>query len=269
MSDVIAALGWRDLVDILIVSVVVYRVIVMFRGTRTAQMLVGLTVLVTASLLARRAELHTAQWILDQFWAFWAIALVVIFQPELRRALARVGQGAFLRNFWIAREAERVRVVEALSQAVDRLGAQQVGALIVIERTGALRMYEELGVPLDAIITADLLESVFLPASPLHDGAVLVRGSRAVAAGCFLPLSRSAHLGRQLGTRHRAALGITEESDAVAITLSEETGRISVAVDGQIEPMTDAEALRARLHELLRGARPITVPLAVRLGVRT
>lgn len=269
MSEIIAAFGWRDLLDILIVSAVVYRVIVMFRGTRTAQMLVGLTVLVTASVLARRVELHTVRWILDQFWAFWAIALVVVFQPELRRALARVGQGTFLRSFTIAREAERVRVVEEMARAVDRLGVQQVGALIVIERTGGLRVYEELGVPLDAIVTADLLESLFLRASPLHDGAVLVRGSRAVAAGCFLPLSRNTHVGRQLGTRHRAALGITEESDAVAITLSEETGRVSVVVDGEIEVMSDAEALRARLHGLLRGAHPIAVPLAVRLGVRT
>jgi diadenylate cyclase len=268
VSDLVAAFGWRDAVDILLVSVVLYRILVMFRGTRTSQMLVGLGILAAASLLARRIELNTVEWILDQFWAFWAIALVVLLQPELRRALARVGQGAFVRGLFSAREAERVRVVEELVRALDRLAVQHVGALVVVDRTGGLRHYEELGVPLHALVSADLLEAVFLPGSPLHDGAVLIRGSRAVAAGCFLALSRNAQIGRQLGTRHRAALGITEESDAVSIAVSEETGRVSVAVDGEIATVPDAEALRTRLHELLRGAPPVPAPLGLRFGAR-
>jgi diadenylate cyclase len=269
MTDLLGAFGWRDVLDIALVAAVLYRVLVTFRGTRTAQILIGLGVLAAASLAARQLDLHTMQWVLDQFWAFWAVALVVIFQPELRRTLARVGQGAFLRNLFTAREAERARVVEEVAQAADRLAARRTGALVVIERTGALRMYEELGVPLDALVSADLLESLFVHASPLHDGAVLVRGGRAVAAGCFLPLSRSVQLGRQLGTRHRAALGVSEESDAVAVSVSEETGRISIAVDGVIETVPDAAELRGRLHDLLRGEGPVREPLAVRLGVRT
>jgi diadenylate cyclase len=268
MNDVLGTFGWRDAVDIGLVSAVAYRVLVMFRGTRTSQMLIGLGVLAAASLVARRIELGTIEWILDQFWAFWAVALVVLFQQELRRALARVGQGAFLRSLFGPREAERARVVEELVRVVDRLAARRVGALIVVERTGGLRQYEELGVPLHALVSADLLEALFLPASPLHDGAVLVRGSRAVAAGCFLALSRNAQLGRQLGTRHRAALGITEESDAVAIAVSEETGRVSVAVDGEIEALADTAALRERLHELIRGARPVAEPFRFRSRAR-
>lgn len=265
MSDVLAAFGWRDAVDIGLVALVVYRLLVTFRGTRTAQMLLGLGVLAAASLLARRAELHTVQWVLDQVWAFWAVALIVLFQPELRRTLARVGQGALLRNLFTARDAESARVIEEIARTADRLAARRIGGLVVVERTGALRLYEDLGVPLDALVSADLLESLFLPASPLHDGAVLVRGTRVVAAGCFLPLSRRVQLGRQLGTRHRAALGVSEESDALAVAISEETGRISLAVDGEILSMPDAATLQARLDELVRGGPP--APAAARLGL--
>jgi diadenylate cyclase len=269
VSDVAAAFGWRDAVDILLVALVAYRVLVTFRGTRTAQMLIGLATLAAASVLARRIELHTVQWVLDQVWAFWTVALIVLFQPELRRTLARVGQGAVLRNLFTARDAESARLIEEIARTADRLAARRIGALIVLERTGALRLYEDLGVPLDALVSADLLESVFLPASPLHDGAVIVRGTRAVAAGCFLPLSRHVQLGRELGTRHRAALGVSEESDALAIAVSEETGRISLAVDGEITTMPDAAALRTRLNELVRGEDRARAPAGVRVGART
>jgi diadenylate cyclase len=268
MSALATAFTWRDALDILLVSFVVYRGLVMFRGTRSVQMLIGLGVLVGGSLLARRLELHTVQWILDQFWALWAVALVVLFQPELRRALARMGEGTVVRGLFTGREAGRVRVIEEVSRAAYRLAADRVGALIVIERTGALRPYAELGVALEAVVSADLLQTLFLPGSPLHDGAVLIRGTRAVAAGCFLPLSRNLQVGRHLGTRHRAALGISEETDAVAVAVSEETGRVSVAVDGVIESEIDAAALQGRLYELLLGAAPVVLPGRLRLGVR-
>jgi diadenylate cyclase len=251
MVDVLAAFRWRDALDIFLVALIVYRLLVAFRGTRAAQMLVGLGILLAASLVARRFELHSLGWLLDNFWSFWAIAVVVLFQPELRRALARLGQGRFLRAFVGSSRAERAHLVDEVTRAVAALAGRRIGALIVIERTAGLRQYAELGVPLDAIASADLLESLFLPGSPLHDGAVLVEGTRISAAGCFLPLSRTADLARALGSRHRAALGISEETDAVAVVVSEETAHVSLAVDGTIESPVDEAALRRRLVELV------------------
>ena len=251
MADLLTAFRWRDALDILLVALIVYRLLVAFRGTRAAQMLVGLGMLLAASLVARRFELHSLGWLLDNFWSFWAIAVVVLFQPELRRALARLGQGRFLRAFVGSSRAERAHLVDDVARAAAALAARRIGALIVIERTAGLRQYAELGVPLDAVASGDLLESLFLPQSPLHDGAVLVEGTRISAAGCFLPLSRTADLARALGTRHRAALGISEETDAVAVVVSEETGRTSLAVDGRIESPMDEDVLRRRLVELV------------------
>jgi diadenylate cyclase len=251
MRDVLAAFRWRDALDIFLVALIVYRVLAAFRGTRAAQMLIGLGLLLGTALVARRLELYSVGWLLDTFWAFWAIALVVLFQPELRRALARLGQGQFLQVLAGSSRAARTELVDEISRAAVTLAARRIGALIVIERTGGLRQYAELGVPLDAVATSDLLESLFLPNSPLHDGAVLVEGTRIAAAGCFLPLSRTADIARALGSRHRAALGISEETDAVALVVSEETGRTSLAVDGRIESPIDESALRRRLHELI------------------
>ena len=255
MADVLTAFRWRDALDILLVALIVYRLLVAFRGTRAAQMLVGLGMLLAASLVARRFELHSLGWLLDNFWSFWAIAVVVLFQPELRRALARLGQGRFLRAFVGSSRAERAHLVDEVARAAAALAARRIGALIVIERTAGLRQYAELGVPLDALASGDLLESLFLPQSPLHDGAVLVEGRRISAAGCFLPLSRTADVARALGSRHRAALGISEETDAVAMVVSEETGRISLAVDGRIESPMDESVLRRRLVELVAAER--------------
>lgn len=265
---VFSAFRWRDAVDIVLVAILVYRVLVTFKGTRTVQMLVGLGVLVIASLAARSVELHTVQWILDNFWSFWAIAVIVLFQPELRRALTRVGQGRLLRGVLGATGEERAHVAEDVARLAERLAARRVGALLVVERTSGLRHYAELGVALDALVSVDLLESLFLPTSPLHDGAVLVQGDRVVAAGCFLPLSRNVGLAPALGTRHRAALGVSEESDAVAMVVSEETGRVSLAVEGQIETGLDQEALRRRLRHLLVGAPGPRAPASLWAGVR-
>ena len=256
MSEAIAAFRWRDALDIALVALVVYRVLVMFRGTRAVQMLIGLACLVAGSLLARRLELYSTQWILDNFWSFWVIALVVLFQPELRRALARVGEGRLVSSLLGASRAERAHVIEEIVDAVESLTTRRIGALVVIERSAGLRQYAELGVAVDALVSADLLVSVFLPYSPLHDGAVFIQGSRLVAAGCFLPLSRNLQIARSLGTRHRAALGISEETDAVALAVSEETGRVTVAVGGQVETVRDLGALRSRLGELVGAPAP-------------
>jgi diadenylate cyclase len=256
MSEAFAAFRWRDILDIALVGVVVYRILVMFRGTRAVQMLIGLSCLVAGSLLARRLELYSTQWILDNFWSFWVIALVVLFQPELRRALARVGEGRLVATLIGASGAERAHVIDEIVDAVESLTARRIGALVVMERSAGLRQYAELGVAVDGLVSADLLVSVFLPYSPLHDGAVFVQGSRLVAAGCFLPLSRNLQIARSLGTRHRAALGISEETDAVAIAVSEETGRVTIAVAGHIETVRDLSALRSRLGDLVGAPAP-------------
>jgi diadenylate cyclase len=257
VKEAFAAFRWRDVIDIALVAVVVYRILVMFRGTRAVQMLIGLSCLVAGSLLARRLELYSTQWILDNFWSFWVIALVVLFQPELRRALARVGEGRVVSKILGVSRAERAHVIDEIIDAVESLTARRIGALVVIERSAGLRQYAELGVAVDGLVSADLLVSVFLPYSPLHDGAVFVQGSRLVAAGCFLPLSRNLQIARSLGTRHRAALGISEETDAVALAVSEESGRVTIAVGGHIETVRDLAALRSRLNELIGVQVPV------------
>ena len=247
----------RDAIDILLVAVVLYRVFVMFKETRAVQMLLGLGALMAASFLAHRFELYGSSWILDNFWSFWVLALIVLFQPELRRTLAHFGQSSFFQVVTRAGREQQSHLLDEVTKAAESLAGKRIGALVVLERTTGLRNYVELGVPLDALVSADLLESLFLPYSPLHDGAVFIRGGRVAAAGGFLPLSRNAQLARNMGTRHRAALGLSEETDAVVLVVSEETGRISLAVAGHMETLHDVEALHQRLAELFSlGAPP-------------
>jgi diadenylate cyclase len=245
-----AAFRWRDAFDILLVAALIYRVLTLFRGTRAVQITIGLGVLAGAAIGVRALELTSLGWLLDHFWSFWVVALIVVFQPELRRALAWIGQGSVLQRLF-GDSAQGARVANEVVQAIESLASRRIGALIVLERATGLRQYAELGVALDALVSTDLLMSVFLPYSPLHDGAVFIQGDRVVAAGCFLPLSRNTQIGRALGTRHRAALGIAEETDAIALVASEETGRLSLAVAGRIEAVEDADALRRRLDELM------------------
>jgi diadenylate cyclase len=203
-----------------------------------------------ASYVARRFELFSTSWLLDNLWSFWVLALIVLFQPELRRALTRLGESRLFQGMALGAREERGHLIDDVVKAADALASKRIGALIVLERSTGLRNYAELGVPLDALVSADLLVSLFLPYSPLHDGAAFIRGDRVAAAGCFLPLSRNTQLGRNMGTRHRAGLGLAEETDAVVLIVSEETGRISLAVDGQMESPLDLEALRRRLAAL-------------------
>ncbi|MCI0548728.1 MAG: diadenylate cyclase CdaA [Candidatus Rokubacteria bacterium] len=260
MWPLIQSFRVRDAIDIVLVAVVLYRVFLMFKGTRAVQMLVGLAGLMVASFLARHLELYSTSWILDNFWSFWVLALLVLFQPELRRVLAQIGQSPVFQGITRASREEQTHIVDDVTRAADSLAGKRIGALIVLERSTGLRNYAELGVPLDALVSADLLVSLFLPYSPLHDGAAFIRDDRIVAAGCFLPLSRNPELGRALGTRHRAAVGLSEETDAVVLAVSEETGRISLAVDGHMETSLDRESLRQRLAELFAVERR-SVPL--------
>lgn len=247
MRDIIAQITWRDFLDIALVSFIIYEVLVLFaRGTKTARMLIGLMLLLLASIISRNLPLYTLDWLLQEFLTYLVIALIVIFQPEIRRTLARVGATPFLAGF---STAEELKGLEELVKAAVSMAERRIGGLIVIEREGDLKDFIELGTMLDAKVSRELLLSVFHPSSPIHDGAAIIRGNRVVAAGCFLPLAMSADISKTLGTRHRAALGLVEETDAVVIIISEETGMISVASSGKLETRIDMGTLRDMLNE--------------------
>jgi len=235
---------WVDLVDIILVSCAVYWVLILLRGTRAAQMGLGLLILVFAWLLSRQFQLATLGFILDNFLSGLFVIVIVIFQADIRRALTRVGRG-----FFTPSARQEAYAIEEIVRASQALAQRRVGALIVIERDISLEQYMELGTTIDAELTRDLLVALFLPYSPLHDGALVIRSSRIASAGCILPLTMQGQLDGTLGTRHRAALGVTEETDAIAVVVSEETGRISLVTSGEISADLDGPNLR---QELLR-----------------
>lgn len=250
-------LSWWDLVDIAVVSVLVYEVLKLIRGTRAVQMTLGAGVLVALFYGSRWAHLETTNWLIRNMVGYIVFAVIVLFQSDIRRALAHLGRAPFFRYFAKAESAEES--IEELAMAAGMMSSQRVGAIVAIERQVGLRNYIEGGIPLDAILTYDLLLSIFQLTSPLHDGAVIVQEDRVAAAACFLPLTVNPRLAKELGSRHRAAIGLTEENDSVAIVVSEETGNISLVSDGQIERGLSVEALRERLRSLVlqrRAARP-------------
>jgi diadenylate cyclase len=242
-------IGWSDIADILVVSVLIYEVLKLIRGTRAVQMALGGGVIAGLFYASRWSHLETINFLIRNFVGYIVFAVIVLFQSDIRRALAHLGRAPFFRYFAKPESAEES--IEDLVVAASMLAAQRIGAIVAIERQVGLRNYIEGGIPLDAVLTYDLIVSIFQRSSPLHDGAVIVREDRVAAAACFLPLTVNPKLSKELGSRHRAAIGLTEENDAVAIVVSEETGLISVVVDGQIERGFDAAALRARLRSLV------------------
>jgi len=235
-----------DILDISLMSLILYRLLLIVKGTKAAQMLIGLGILLLASLASRYLELYTIDWLVQSFWAQIVIAMIVLFQPEIRRALAHMGEAQFL-NF---ASAEGLKSLEEIVRASVSLANRKIGALIVIERDTSLKDFVEIGTSLDARVSKELLLSIFHPTSPIHDGAVIIKGNRVAAAGCFLPITLSSDLSKSLGTRHRAGIGLTEETDSVAIIVSEETGSISVALGGRIEEKIDMGKLRDILTEI-------------------
>lgn len=242
-------IGWWDLFDIFIVSLIVYEVLKLIRGTRAVQMAIGGGVFVALFYGSQFSRLETVTWLIRSMAAYVPFALIVLFQSDIRRALAHLGRAPFFR--YLAKSESTEDAIEDLVVAAGMLAAQRVGAIVVVEREIGLRSYIEGGIPLDAVLTYDLLLSIFQTKSPLHDGAVIVQGDRIAAAACFLPLTVNPKLSKELGSRHRAAIGLTEENDAVALVVSEESGRVSIVVDGQIERELGPEALRVRLRELI------------------
>ncbi len=261
----ISSLTWASaglaVVDILIVAYGFYRLFVLIRGTRALQLVKGIVAVLIAVPVSKWLHLNATHYVLQEIQVMLVVAIPIVFQPELRRALETLGQGRFFSPEAIFRPHEETdwgRVVDEIARASDHLSRSRTGALIVLERTTGLNEYVATGTPIDARISSALLENIFVPNTPLHDGACIVRGDRVVAAAAFLPLTESAQPGSELGSRHRAALGISEQSDAVVVAVSEETGWISVAVAGRLERRLEDRVLREVLTRLM--VRPRTYP---------
>ncbi len=252
-----------SVIDVVLVAFVIYELLALIKGTRAALMLVGVAALGLAFYLSRLGNLATLNWLMSTLLPYTVFALIVVFAAEIRQALARLGRRLTLSRTGAA-EAD---AYDNIVLAANLFCQNQTGALIVIEREIGLRTYIESGVPLDAQLSYDLLATIFRPSAPLHDGAVIVQKDRIAAAACFLPLSMNPVLSTQLGTRHRAGIGVTEETDAIAVIVSEETGSISLAIGGKIERDLTVEQLRDRLGELLRRyVSPSTLPTPISNG---
>lgn len=251
--------GWGDMVEILVVSVLFYRLLLLLQRTRAMQMLLGLLLLAGAYFLARLLEFTLIRTLMETLFQYGAIAALVVFQPELRSALARLGQSRMLRVF---SRLEENKVVDEVAEGVEQLSRSKVGAIIAVEREVGLDEYASTGSPVQARVSAELLNAIFTPYSPLHDGAVIISGDVIRAAGAILPLTQSALGDRSLGTRHRAAVGLSEETDALVIVVSEETSRISLARRGRLELGVDGSRLREALAGATRreGRSTVAVP---------
>jgi diadenylate cyclase len=248
---------WWDVLDILIVSLVIYEALKLIRGTRAMQMAIGSLVVLLLFYASTLFPLQTVSWLIRNVLAYVVFAAIVLFQSDIRRALSHLGRARFFRYFGRAERA--AETIEEIVTATSLLAKDRVGAIIVLEREIGLRNYVESGIPVDAEVSYDLLSKIFHPSTPLHDGAVIIQEDRIAAAACFLPLTVNPKLDRDLGTRHRAAIGLTEECDAVAVVVSEERGEISLSLNGLIARGLSADDLRVRLQALILQKRQARV----------
>lgn len=242
-----------SVIDILVVAYLMYRLMLLIKGTRAVQLIKGIAVLLVITAVASLFNLYTINWLLGKLMTALVVALPVVFQPELRRALEKLGRGRFLNTTTLSSSGDndQTKVVAEITRSATVLSKNRIGGLIIIERDTGLEEHIDNGVKIDGLVTAEFLVNIFVPKTPLHDGAVIIRGDRVAAAACFLPLSENPHLSTDLGTRHRAGIGITEHSDALAVIVSEETGSISLAVEGALNRHLDEAGLSKRLSELL------------------
>lgn len=254
-------LSWNDVFDILLVSFLFYKLFQLVRGGRAFQMVVGTLLLVLLFFASRWADLTAVNWLLRNTLAYIGFAIIVLYQQELRRGLANLGRAPLFR---FLNPTSSKGTLDEVAFSLLTLAERRVGAILVLERDIGLRSYVEAGVMLDAVVTYDLLLSIFNPKSPLHDGAVVIQGDRAAAAACFLPISINPQLGKELGTRHRAAIGISEDTDAIAIVVSEETGLVSFMEDGAVISGLDAKQLRSKLRDAM--GQKDTSPAETRTG---
>jgi diadenylate cyclase len=255
MADVVtnmfASFSVTDVIDVAIVAFVVYKILAFIRETRAEQLVKGLLVLVVATFLSDVFNLYTLNWLLEGTLTLGVIALIIVFQPELRRGLEYIGRSKFIRKQFGEMNKEKAKsITSTIIKAVDYFSVHKIGALLIIERETTLNDIIESGTEMDAVVTERLLGAVFYPGGPLHDGACIIRGDRMVAAGCVLPLTQSRTISKDLGTRHRAGIGITEYSDAIALIVSEETGIISIAIDGKLSRFLDIKTVEKTLLNL-------------------
>ncbi|BFH65396.1 MULTISPECIES: diadenylate cyclase CdaA [Paenibacillus] len=241
----------KDVIDIAIVSYIIYHVILLVRGTRAVQLLKGILVLVIIWALSTWFDLFTLRWLMNQIFNFGIFAIFIIFQPEMRRALEQLGRGKIFGRT-SAEDEEFNKLIGEIIKAVNYLARRKIGALIVFERQTGLNEYTESGIPMQSMVSSQLLINIFIPNTPLHDGAVIIQNNLISAAACYLPLSENPFISKELGTRHRAAIGISEVGDAVSIVVSEETGQISLAINGQVVRDIKEESLISKLYEELR-----------------
>lgn len=235
IEGVIETITMLDMVDIFVVTYFLYRLYQMLKNTRAASLVKGLLVLLIAALISKWLHLHVINWLLEKSMTVVLVALPVVFQPELRRALEQIGRGKLFRKTAVLDEEEVENMLSALSKAAIAMSHSKTGALIVFERETGLDDYIETGTPIDALVSSELFMNIFIPNTPLHDGAVIIRGNRIKAAGCLLPLTELRNLSKELGTRHRAAIGLSEQTDALVLIVSEETGTISLARGGALQ----------------------------------
>ncbi len=252
LSNLRSSIRLIDLLDIGIVAFIVYRVILLIKGTRAMQMLTGLSILGIGFFMSSAFELFTTHWLLSYFFDYLILIVIVLFQDDLRRALTHVGKNPF---FASASAEEEREMVDEIARAATRLAKERIGALIVIERETGLKNFIDTGSKLDSKVKSELLYSIFIQSSPIHDGAVIVTGGRIAAAGCFLPLSKDPNIDKRYGTRHRAALGLTEDSDAIVVLVSEEAGEAHLVKNGKLTTNLSEEELRQSLSALLDIAR--------------
>lgn len=256
VSNIISGFGVTDVIDVAIVAFVVYKVLNFIRETRAEQLVKGLLFLVAATFFSDLLNLYTLNWILEGTLTLGFIALIIVFQPELRRALEYLGRSKILRMHGEINKEKAKQITSTISKAVDAFSSSKTGALLIMEREIALTDIVETGTRLDSEISEETLAAVFYPGAPLHDGAAVIRGDRILAAGCVLPLTQNRSLGKDLGTRHRAGIGISEHSDAIALIVSEETGIISIAVDGKLSRFLDIKTVEKTLLNIYLSQLP-------------
>jgi len=253
---VMGSIDYGDLIrygiDILLVSYVIYKLIMLIRGTRAVQLLKGIMVIVVTWLLSKYFELTTLHWMMSQAFTFGVLALVIIFQPELRRALEQLGRGKLFSRTHTSQDDDTLRrMVQEVGKSITYMAKRRIGALIVIERETGLNDYVETGIAINGRVSSELLINIFIPNTPLHDGAVILRKDTVLAAGCYLPLSENTSISKELGTRHRAAIGMSEVSDGVSVVVSEETGQVSFALNGEVRRNLTEEQLTELMLEHL------------------
>ncbi|MEZ7172063.1 diadenylate cyclase CdaA [Sporosarcina sp. OR05] len=243
----------KNIVDVLLVWFVFYKLITIVKGTKAVQLLKGIFVILIANILTRYLGLDTLNWMMEQVLTYGFLVVIIIFQPELRRALEQLGRGRLFARSAMQEEEERDRLIEAFNKSVSYMAKRRIGALISIERETGLSEYIETGIQMNSNVTSELLINIFIPNTPLHDGAVILQKNRIAAAGCYLPLSENPFISKELGTRHRAALGISEVTDAITIIVSEETGAVSITANGDINRNLSMEEFEKQLRKVWFG----------------